>query len=79
MSNNIYEHTEHNHTPHPNNCEQIFEYSRTNIWDNTFSSPEINCDFALLHQDLQQIKQLIGDIRECLGIFFESEEKNSYR
>ena len=71
-----------NDIPFENHCDtenNSFNFSRTNVWDNTFSSPEISCDFALLHNDLQQIKQLICDIRDCLRNFFESEEKNSYR
>jgi len=45
-------------------------YSKTNIWNSSFESPEISCDFNLLHQDLMEIKSLICDIKDCLKDFF---------
>ncbi|MBE6894455.1 MAG: hypothetical protein E7483_02465 [Ruminococcaceae bacterium] len=52
------------------NNSRIFSYSKTNIWNSSFESPEISCDFQLLHQDLTEIKNLICDIRDSIKDFF---------
>ena len=54
----------------PNNCDNLYEYSSTNIWNSAFTSPEISCDLLVLHKDLQEIKTLVGEIRNCLTEFF---------
>ena len=56
-----------------NNCNETFEYSGTNIWNNNFSAPEMTCDFAVLHRDLQEIKSLINDIKNCIKNFFSEQ------
>lgn len=48
-------------------------FCRTNIWNSSFDSPEINCDFSVLHTDLQEIKELVQEISCCLKDFFREE------
>ncbi|MBR2029050.1 MAG: hypothetical protein IKA10_08710 [Oscillospiraceae bacterium] len=50
--------------------DKEYSFSGTNIWNNSFQSPEIGCDFAVLHNDLQEIKQLIGEISCSIKNFF---------
>ena len=50
-----------------------YTFCRTNIWNSSFDSPEINCDFALLHTDLQEIKELVREISCCMKDFFREE------
>ena len=57
----------------PNNCNETFKYSGTNIWNSNFSAPEMTCDFTVLHSDLQEIKSLVNDIKNCLKDFFGKE------
>ena len=57
----------------PNNCNETFKYSGTNIWNSSFSAPEMTCDFTVLHSDLQEIKSLVNDIKNCLKNFFSEE------
>ena len=52
-----------------NNCN----FSKTNVWNNNFSAPEMTCDFAVLHRDLQEIKSLINDIKNCIKDFFSEQ------
>ena len=52
-----------------NNCN----FSKTNVWNNNFSAPEISCDFAVLHQDLQEIKSLISEIKTYIQQYFAEE------
>ena len=56
-----------------NNCNETFKYSGTSIWNSNFSAPEMTCDFTVLHSDLQEIKSLVNDIKNCLKNFFSEE------
>ena len=51
-----------------------YNFCRTNVWNNAFSSPEISCDFELLHSDLQEIKQLIAELKDIVNEFFVLQE-----
>ena len=56
------------------NCKDCSDYScsfsETNIWNSNLYAPEMTCDFAVLHKDLQEIKKLVNDINNCIKDFF---------
>ena len=59
-----------NHSICNTDSDSTFNWQKTNVWNSSFNSPEISCDFELLHNDIKEIKQLICDIKECLKEFF---------
>lgn len=65
-----------NHIPQAEE-EYPFEFSKTNLWNQNFFSPENQSDSAmeLLHRDLENIKLLIGDIKDILAAAFEINTK----
>ncbi|MBQ9844873.1 MAG: hypothetical protein IJO54_02185 [Oscillospiraceae bacterium] len=50
-----------------------FEFSRTRMWNENFYSPEIGNghSIAALHSELNEIKELIGEIKDILKEIFE--------
>lgn len=54
--------------------DDSLEYSRTNIWNGNFQNPEFSFGFELLHKDMEDIKVLIQDIKDCLKSLFAVSE-----
>ena len=52
------------------NLDNDYSFCRTNIWNSSFDNPEINCDFAVLHSDLTEIKELVREIGGMLKEYF---------
>ena len=52
------------------NQNNEYSFCRTNIWNSSFDNPEIHCDFAVLHSDLTEIKELVREIGGILKEYF---------
>lgn len=60
-----------NHMP-DGDCEGFpFEYSHTNLWNESFFNPEAASGFMLLHSDLEEIKGLLAEIKASIADIFE--------
>lgn len=57
------------------NSTAPFEYVAENIWNKDIFAPEFSSDFTLLHNDMEEIKALIRDIKNFLNNFFTSPEE----
>lgn len=50
-----------------------YSFSKTNIWNSSLNTAEPFSDLSVLHSDLQEIKVLIGDIKDFIKDFFSEE------
>ena len=67
-----------NHIPQTDSSEDLpFEFSATNMWNQSFFTPESHSDTSIemLHNDLDEIKKLIGEIKSILKDIFELDKK----
>lgn len=57
-----------------------FEFSATNYWNQSFFTPEIpnNDAFDLLKTEIENIKQLVIDIKELLTQMFELQKPTDF-